>query len=38
VNLGFLGAAPMWSTIMIALDVVIIYALTVHGWEIDERR
>jgi hypothetical protein len=38
VNLGFLGASPMWSTITIAFDVLIIYALTVHGWEIDERR
>ena len=38
VNLGFLAASPVWSTITIAFDVVIIYALTVHGWEIDERR
>jgi hypothetical protein len=36
VNLGFLAASPVWSTIMIAFDVLIIYALTVHGWEIDE--
>ena len=36
VNLGFLAAAPVWSTVMIAFDVLIIYALTVHGWEIDE--
>jgi hypothetical protein len=37
VNLGFLSATPAWSTIVIALDVLVIYALTVHGWEIDER-
>jgi hypothetical protein len=37
VNLGFLTAAPVWATTMIALDVMVIYALTVHGWEIDER-
>ncbi|MGK5113946.1 MULTISPECIES: DUF7144 family membrane protein [unclassified Geodermatophilus] len=37
VNLGFLGASPVWSTIMIALAVVALYALTVHGWELDER-
>jgi hypothetical protein len=35
VNLGFLSASPVWSTIVIALDVVVIYALGVHGWEID---
>jgi hypothetical protein len=30
VNLGFLSAYPIWSTMVIALDVIIIYALTVH--------
>lgn len=35
VNLGFISASPVWSTIVIALDVVVIYALAVHGWEID---
>ena len=30
VNLGFLSAYPVWSTIIITLDVIIIYALTVH--------
>jgi hypothetical protein len=38
VNFGFLAASPVWSTIMIAMDVLVVYALTVHGWEIDERR
>jgi hypothetical protein len=33
-NLGFLSAYPLWSLMMIALDVVIILALTVHGSEI----
>jgi hypothetical protein len=37
VNLGFLAAAPVWSTLVIALDVVVILALTVHGREIEER-
>jgi hypothetical protein len=32
-NLGFLAAYPIWSTIVIVLDVVVIYALTVHGRE-----
>ena len=36
VNLGFLAAAPVWSTMIIGLDVMIVYALTVHGWEIEE--
>jgi hypothetical protein len=34
VNVGFLAAYPIWSTIVIALDVVIIYALAVHGREV----
>jgi hypothetical protein len=31
VNLGFLSAYPIWSTIMIALDVIVIYAVVAHG-------
>ena len=34
-NLGFLSASPVWSTLVIALDVIVIYALSVHGWEMD---
>jgi hypothetical protein len=30
VNLGFLSAYPVWSTLIIAFDVIIIYALTVR--------
>jgi len=33
-NVAFLAAYPLWSLIMIALDIVIIMALTVHGSEI----
>ena len=36
-NIAFLSAYPIWSTIMIALDVLIIWALTVHGAEMKER-
>jgi hypothetical protein len=32
-NLGFLAAYPIWSLLIIALDVVVIYALVVHGRE-----
>jgi hypothetical protein len=32
-NVGFLAAYPIWSTIVITLDVVVIYALAVHGQE-----
>lgn len=32
VNLGFLSAYPLWSTLIIAFDVIVIYALTVH-WD-----
>jgi hypothetical protein len=31
-NLGFLSAYPIWCTILIAFDVIVIYALTVH-WD-----
>jgi hypothetical protein len=34
VNLGFLSAYPVWSTIMIAVDILVIWALTVHGGEL----
>jgi hypothetical protein len=33
VNAGFLAAYPIWSTIMIAVDILVIWALTVHGHE-----
>jgi hypothetical protein len=32
-NLAFLAAYPIWSTIMIAFDVIVIWALAVHGGE-----
>jgi hypothetical protein len=32
-NLAFLPAYPIWSTIMIAIDVLVIWAVTVHGSE-----
>ena len=34
INLVFLAAYPIWSMIMIALAVVVILALTVHGGDI----
>jgi hypothetical protein len=33
VNLAFLAAYPVGATIIITLDVLVIYALTVHGRE-----
>jgi hypothetical protein len=33
-NLAFLSAYPIWSTIMIAVDVLVIYAVCVHGREL----
>jgi len=33
VNLAFLPAAPVAGTLIIALDVFLIYAITVHGGE-----
>ena len=35
-NLAFLGAYPVWSTLIIAFDVILIWALTVHGAEMKE--
>ena len=37
VNIAFLSAYPIWSTIVIATDVLVIYALTVHGAETKSR-
>ena len=31
VNLAFLAAYPLWSGIMIAVDILVIYAVTAHG-------
>jgi hypothetical protein len=33
VNLLFIEAYPLWSIIIITVDVLVIYALTVHGRE-----
>jgi len=33
-NLLFIGAYPVWSMIIIAVDVIVIYAIVVHGREL----
>jgi len=33
VNMAFIGAYPVWSLIIITVDVLVIYALIVHGRE-----
>lgn len=38
VNLAFLAAYPIWSMMMIAFDVLVIWALTVHGGEMKAAR
>jgi hypothetical protein len=35
-NLVFIEAYPIWSIIIITVDVLVIYALTVHGRELHE--
>ncbi len=35
-NLLFLPAYPIWSTIVIVIDVLVIYALVVHGHELEQ--
>jgi hypothetical protein len=37
VNLAFISAEPAWSLIVITLDVIIIYAVIVHGEELRGR-
>lgn len=34
VNLVFISAYPVWSVLMITLDVIVIYAIIVHGREL----
>jgi hypothetical protein len=34
-NLAFLPAAPVWGLLLIGLDVVVIYAVVVHGGELE---
>jgi len=36
-NIAFLPAYPVWCTIIIATDVLVIYALAVHGGEVKSR-
>jgi hypothetical protein len=38
VHLAFLPAYPVWSALVIAFDVVVIYAVTVHGREVASTR
>ena len=38
VNLVFISAYPVWSAIMIAIDVLVIYAIIVHGREVKDLR
>jgi hypothetical protein len=38
VHLAFLPAYPIWSALVIAFDVVVIYAVTVHGQEVASTR
>lgn len=38
VNVSFLAAYPIWSALMIGLDVLVIWALMVHGGQDRNRR
>ena len=35
-NFAYIASYPVWSTLIIALDVLIIYALIAHGGELKE--
>jgi tetrahydromethanopterin S-methyltransferase subunit F len=34
VNLMFLAAFPLWATVVITIDIIVIYAVVVHGHEL----
>jgi hypothetical protein len=36
-NMMFLAAYPVWGTIVIAIDVLVIYAMAAHGREVHYR-
>ena len=36
-NIGFLSAYPLWSAVVIGIDICVILALTVHGTEFADR-
>lgn len=36
VNMAFISAYPIWSTIIIAVDILVIYAIIVHGRELKD--
>jgi hypothetical protein len=38
VNFGFIPAYPVWSLLIITVDVLVIYALIAHGGELRESR
>jgi hypothetical protein len=38
VNIAFLAAYPLWSFIIIAIDIIVIWAITVHGREMRANR
>ncbi|MBP7807329.1 hypothetical protein KA047_02425 [Candidatus Saccharibacteria bacterium] len=37
INLAYVNAYPLWSLAIILIDVLVIYALTVHGGEVREK-
>jgi hypothetical protein len=37
-NFAFIAAYPLWSITMITLDVLVIYAIAMHGRELKEAR
>jgi hypothetical protein len=37
VNLAFIAAYPLWSIVVIALDVLVIYAIAMHGQELQDQ-
>ena len=38
VNLLFVEAYPIWSIMIVTVDILVIYSLTVHGREVKSSR
>ena len=38
VNMAFVAAYPVWSLMLITLDVIVIYAIIAHGRELKDSR
>jgi len=38
VHIGFLAASPLWTLVMIALNILVIFAITTHGADLKDNQ